>query len=237
MRGLARGWSPSPSQSIAVRIVVGTLLLVNPLYIGAFGLGPGYTYEREPVTVTDGRITVGDRPIPRTSLDGIACTGLDQSFECAYQYARFAGGEYPVEFPDVVVGFAGPRYVYQYGRGDDPARYYRRRVVDTGNERRAIRLTPVAPETVLREVSMDASDAPLRVRWALLTGRIRTDRPLPAANRVVETPDGYVVLVRTRVAGGETLLGLGYLEWLLATFGVIAGGVSILRGYRRIDPS
>ncbi|WP_336360607.1 hypothetical protein [Haladaptatus sp. ZSTT2] len=38
MSVLARGWSPSPRQSLALRLFLGALLVANPLYIGVFNL-------------------------------------------------------------------------------------------------------------------------------------------------------------------------------------------------------
>jgi hypothetical protein len=47
---VARGWCPSDTQRRAGSLVVGLLLVFNPVYLGLMGIGgPTYRYERVPV--------------------------------------------------------------------------------------------------------------------------------------------------------------------------------------------
>lgn len=223
-------WRPAESHTLALTFVVGTLLVVNPLYLGYINVGQwGYGYEARPVTVEQGRVAVEEEWPPDHSFAGIACSGFVQSYECAYQYARFADGRYPVTLPVEVAAFDGPRYVYQYGENGSIGRYYRRTIDDT-DAGLSIRVEPVSPTAVLQNASVPPSRLSLAGRWALLTGHVQTQHPLPMANRIIATDDGYVVLERTRTPRDRP-----NFVWTLTAAGGVLAGLGLLRtGYRQL---
>jgi hypothetical protein len=226
-------WPLTESQTAFVKLVVGVLLVLNPLYIGYLNVGLwGHAYQTRTVTIDDGRISVESEPfdIPHESFDGIACSGFSRSYECPYQYAQFETEGYPVRVSgNLVNAFNGPPYVYQYGSQRSPGRYYRRDV-DESDAGLTVSVDPVQPAAVLENVSVSPSELSLAGRWALLTGSIQIPHSLPMANHIIDTGGGYVVLVQTRKP-----THLPDFERLMASaFGLLIGLGLVRSGYRRL---
>ncbi|WP_254537537.1 hypothetical protein [Halomarina litorea] len=92
-------------------------------------------------------------------------------------------------------------------------------------------LDPVDEQAVLDAIAVRDSRLPLRLRAALLVGGLRTDEPLPEANRIIATDDGYVVFSET----GRQFLSSGEnVETGLSGLGVLLGVALLRTVYRRL---
>ncbi|WP_332897725.1 hypothetical protein [Haladaptatus sp. CMSO5] len=226
MSVLARGWSPSARQSITLRLFLGALLVANPLYIGVFNLDlTSTTYEVKPVSTDDGRITVGESR-PDSELPEVECSAPQMTPLCAYERERLETGarEFDLEWGGMDTR---DRFVHHAG-GDTP--YYERRVELSGSTA-TVTLRPVSARTVIEETAIEPNELSLRGRYALLVGSLKTDESLPAANHIIRTDDGYVMLAgtgRAESSSGDSV------EALVSLLLVVAGFSLLWRTYRRL---
>jgi hypothetical protein len=231
MSAFARGWSPTPRQSIALRLFLGALLVANPLYIGVFNIDlTSTTYEVKPVSTDEYGVTVGgERAIG--GLPEVECSGsgYDTTPLCAYERERLDSGTREFEFE-----WGGmdtrDRFVH-HSVGDSP--YYERSVEVSGSTA-TVTLRPVSAQTVIEETALEPSELSLRGRYALLVGSVKTDDPLPAANHIIHTDDGYVMLAGT----GRAESSSGDLVEALVSLLLVGAGLRLLWGtYRRLPES
>ncbi|WP_336360606.1 hypothetical protein [Haladaptatus sp. ZSTT2] len=119
------------------------------------------------------------------------------------------------------------RFVHHAG-GDSP--YYERRVELSGSTA-TVTLRPVSARTVIEETAIEPNELSLRGRYALLVGSLKTDESLPAANHIIRTDDGYVMLAgtgRAESSSGDSV------EALVSLLLVVAGFSLLWRTYRRL---
>jgi len=214
-----RGWSPSDAQRRIASLVVGLLLVFNPVYLGLMGVGgPTYRYERVPVE-TAGRTFAYD-PDDATSLGeirGVDCTDFNGGRRCYFD-------ELLAERGNVTVAEHDPGLS---ARPDEPyavvERQVYRRTVERVNDS-AIRfgLVPVTAEEMLRDVAVPVERAQPPVRRAVRTGATHTEYE----DRFVRTEDGYYLFTQ---AGRST----GWLgRWVIYGVGVAVGLGALRRAAR-----
>jgi hypothetical protein len=226
---LARGWSPTRRQAIAARFVVGTLLLVTPLWVGYVPLdldGTEYRYRTTDVTVEDGELAFGDESVLR--LHGVE--RVDCSSDNPFEWGRVCGlerelvAEGPRTVPGIVERVPDPEYVEVGGE------YYERNTTLTENGTR-LALERVSARTVLEDVSVSPSTLPLAGKWAVWTGSVAADERPAFEGRIVETDDGYT-LVYLRGYSLSSSAGIEPVVWVVG----IGAGVALLRsGYRAME--
>jgi len=225
---LASIWPSTQRQQVGVAVLVALLLLFSPVYLPVLNLDlSGHTYTVEPVVVDDGTIGVAETSLRGDSIDGIACTDWRPTVGCGYERTRVQQGalEFDLTTPGVEVE---TRYAYHPGTGDTA--YYRRTA--TGEPfPETITLEPVDPETVVESVAVSPEQLSLRARSGLALGWMQTDQPLPDANRIVDTDDGYVMLVET---GGNSLSSGDTVEAGISALLFVLGLAVLWRTYHRL---
>ena len=225
---LARGWSPTRRQALAARFVLGTLLLLTPLWVGYVPLdldGTEYRYRTTDVTVEAGELAFGDENVRRLhGVDGIECSSDNPFLRgriCGFERELLAEG------PRTLPGVQDPTTPEYVKLGE---RYFERNTTLVENGTR-VSLEQVPVETVLEDVSVPPSTLPLAGEWAVRTGSVATDGRTAFEGRIVDTGDGYV-FVYLRGYSRSSTDGIEPVVWLVG----IAGGAALLRsGYRRLD--
>lgn len=219
---------PNPAAGLSARqrgalaLVVGTLLVVNPLYVTGFHVASShYTYRTAPVTVADGDIEVatgeGERVYPR--IEGIDCTGspIRTTRACALDRQILRTGA--VTAADEHEG--GERTVRLDGR-------YYRRVVSDDNGTIRLGLEQISAREALDQAAVPESTLTWPGRVLVFTGQVTTTYPLEHAGHVVWTEDGYRLLYLTSFERG------GGSIWAVSLLGVVAGLWLLVRGYRQL---
>lgn len=221
-------WPSTQRQRVGLSVLIALLLVLNPVYLPVLNLDlSGYTYSAEPVSIDDGTIGVTDTSLRGDPIDGIACTDWHPTTGCGYERTRVQQGalEFNLTTPGVEVDTQ-----YAYHPGDEDTDYYRRAASGEPFPE-TLSLEPVDPETVVESVAVSPEQLSLRGRLGLALGWLQTDQPLPDANRIVDTDDGYVMLVetgRSRLSSGDTVeTGISLvLLWV--------GLVALWRNYKRL---
>lgn len=220
---------PSPLDSLNDRqrgtlaLVVGTVLLLSPLYATAFHIdGQAYTYRTAPVYAEDGAIVVEGVDTERVNdgyIAGVACTELRRTRGCGLDRHIAAHG--PLTASADYDG--GPEFTRVDGT------YYRRVATDV-DEGVRLRLERVTAQAVINEVDVSESSLTWPGRVAILLGGVTTTYPLAHGGHVVDTGDGHhlVYLTRYERAGGAG-------DDLLILVGLVAGTWLVVRGYVRLS--
>ena len=221
---VARGWSPAERTRIGFYLVVGLLLVLNPIAVGTFDLGgPRHQYRAYEVTVQSDRIEFADTD--RTifllvgGVEGIDCSlfTVSPSWTCALE-------EHVARTRNVSVETT--RYD---SRPRDPfvrldGGYYRR-VVEQGNDTTRLTYAPVTAETVLETVSEAVGSTRDPIARAVRSGTARSTVELETG-RLVGDGDRYYYVTRTGQTDG--IPG----RWGLSTLGTLVGLVLLARGHR-----
>ncbi|MEA1931327.1 MAG: hypothetical protein U9O06_07240 [Euryarchaeota archaeon] len=221
-------WPPTQRQRIGVAVLVALLLVLNPLYLPVLNLDmSAHTYAVEPVTVDDRTIGVADTSLRGDPIDGVACTGWRPSAGCSYERTHIQQGTLEIELVDPRVEIE-TRYAYHPGAEDTD--YYRRTAAGEPFPE-SLSLEPVDPETVVESVAVSPEQLSVRARLGLAFGWLQTDQPLTDANRIVDTDDGYVMLVET----GRSWLSSGdTVEAGISAFMFLLGLAVLWRTYKRL---
>ena len=198
-------WPPTQRQRVGLSVLLAFVLVLNPLYLPVLNLDLSErTYSAEPVSIDDGTISVVDSGLPSDPVDGIACSGWSPPAGCAYERLHVQRGDLEVNLMGARVEF-DTRYAYH--PTETGTAYYRRTAARQPFPETAS-LEPVDPETVIESVAVSPQELSLRARLGLALGWMQTDQPLPDANRIVDTDDGYAMLIetrRSRFSGGDTV--------------------------------
>jgi hypothetical protein len=209
-------------------LLIAFLLLSNPLYLPLLNLDlSSHTYSVEPVTVENGAIEVAGDSLWDQSVDGIACSGWRPTAACVSERKHVHQGDLEFNITETPVQIE-TRYAYHPTDGR-PAYY--RRALDDPRLSKTLLLEPVAPETVVESLAVSPSQLSVSARVGLAVGGIQTDRPLEDANRIIDTDDGYVMIVETRrqrLSSGDTV------EALFSGLLLVSGLIVLWRTYRRI---
>ena len=223
---LARGWSPSRRSVALLAVLLGLVLVANPLVGGVFdaaGLRGDVEYaavELEPTGQHLELTSVGDPPrspsgLLATSdgLDGVDCyPGTFPARACTVE-----SGLTDQELTGVSEPLTWEGYTYQDG-------FYRRTVVERGADGVTLGLEPVPAAAVLANVSIDAASWSGSVRQAVDRGSVTVDPPLAQAGAVLErNGDFFVVVPAEQVPKDEpagpvytavfTLLGAAFVQY------------------------
>lgn len=215
-------WPPTQRQRVGVGLLIAFLLLSNPLYLPLLNLDhSSHTYSVEPVTVEDGAIEVVGGLLWDQSVDGIDCSGWRPAAACVSERKHVHQGDLEFTITETPVQIE-TRYVYHPTDGR-PAYY--RRTVDNVMLPKTLILEPVGPETVVESLAVPPSRLLVSARVGLAVGGIRTDRPLQDAHRIIDTDEGYVMLVGTQrrsLSSGDTVEAL--ISILLVVLGLLLFG-------------
>ena len=225
------GWAPSLRVRAAVFLVVGVLLVLNPLVGGlpdAAGLTGDAEYAAAEISPDGGEFSLSwvderDRSVRGVLASRGGLTLLDcyprvvASERCALESALVDG---PVTVESEPAGWGG--YTY-HGRLYDQTVTSR-----TGNVTLAVR--PASATAVLSNVSAPASNAPDGVRRAIETGTVSADPGLDSTGLVIERDGAYYVVVQTDGPRRDEPAGPVY------TAASVLVGAGLLRaGKRRYD--
>jgi hypothetical protein len=227
---LARGWSPTRRQAIVARFVLGTLLLVTPLWVGYVPLdldGTEYRYRTTDVTTEGDRIGFEDDDVLRLhGVQGVACASDNpflQGRVCGFERELVREGARTV--PSVYDETPEPEYV----RVDEA--YFRRGTNRTENGT-VVSVERVDPEVVLADVAEPPTQLSLAGEWGVRTGSVATDRRADFGGQVVSRSDGSYELLYLRGYSRSSTAGIEPLVWLV---GIGTGAVLLRNGYRELE--
>lgn len=241
----------SPRTSVAVAlVVVGFLLLTNPLWLFPHEGDTRYTYDRSEIAVENGTLEYAETGVldfaEENSLNRIECQRYDDEQPRACAFDHYLATHPPVTAPETLRGSIRPDFVEIDGS------YYRRihRQNDSREEDRTVvhDVERVQPETVLAESAIDVPDSTsqrpddlwLEQRIAI-TGETETsfeDLDEDGLGRIYRQDGTYYTVVVT----GEQHVshGIDFLRYevpryglaLLGLFLAIAGALPLLSADR-----
>jgi hypothetical protein len=210
-----------------VAIVVGFILLLNPLVVGAFDIGDPdrYRYEASEVSfVANGTYTFSTHPIPLDS--DVACFGDVPSRSCVLERAIHTNGGITYDGPTELFIDNEYSYVHIWEEG-----FFQPVSEERQNGTIWYGLEAVPQEEALKYIATPVERTNKGVRTAIETGSYETSDELSGAHELVRADDSYNVVYPTVVQehrGIERSLTVVVLQWLLG----IAGAILILRGQR-----
>lgn len=220
-------WSSVTRYRSEAAIIVGFILLLNPLVVGAFDIGDPdrYRYEASEVSfAANGTYTFSTHPVPIGS--DVACFGDEPSRSCVLERALHTNGGITYDGPTNHFIHNKYRYVHIWDEG-----FFRPVSEERPNGTVWYGLEAVSQEEALRYIPTPLERTDRGVRTAIETGSYETSDELSGAHELVQADDSYYVVYPTVVQehrGIERSLTVVVLQWLLG----IAGAILILRGQR-----
>jgi len=236
--------SPRSSTLVLLLLVVGLLLLANPLWLFPHEGETRYTYERVDLRVENGTITYHGESIlgfaEENSLTAVGCQPRDDDQLRACAFDHYLASQAPVTVATAPAGVSRPEFVELDGQ------YYRRIHRPSGGDgsgSTTYDVEHVAPRRVLAESATDipgesvsGSDyLPLEFQIAVSgdTERSFVDLAEDDLGTIFVRNDEYYTVVATgdRVFdGGPDLLRYDLPRYLLSLVGlaVVAGAVVVL---------
>lgn len=215
----------------ALLVVAGLALVTNATVVHAFDVGgERYRYDTVTLTATDSRIAFGsDSPVDPSPdrIDGIDCLLTNQRPRlCAFE----AHAVQAAETPGTVRVTAEGRFevspssesIAPYTRID--GRTYRRRY-ELSDGSTTVGLEPVPTDVAVENVAVDPSSLSPAAARVVDSGPTTLRRPLPAHGRVVDTEDGYVVVI----GDDDPVRGERPLRQAAALLGQLGLGAVLLR--------
>jgi hypothetical protein len=175
----------SDRQRGALALVVGTVLVLNPLYITALHVDGGYHYRTAPATVEGGQLII--EGVDDSVADGIANLGcadeLEQTRACAMD--RYIHENGPVSAPRSDSYNLGNQ---EYVRVDGD---YYQRVERERNGTVLLALERTSARETLEEIAVPRFALTWPGRILLFTGRVTTTYPLEHDGYIVRSEEGY----------------------------------------------
>lgn len=231
------GWSPSGSSDAKYRqwvgLLVGVLLLANPLVVGITDVGDPdrYRYEAIQVASPDGTVDVPAGVDVRESE--ILCLQTPPTRACMVERA--------IVERDGITYDGLPRrvltadYAYVYDEVDGTDRFYQVTTNETSTGEINYSHERVANQRVLRSVATPLQRASRGIRTAIESGSYVTSDPLEEAETLVRTDQGYYVVHATEVheTSGERRVVVRALQWIAGALGVFLIYRSGVRAGRR----
>ena len=220
-------WSSVTRYRGEAAIIVGFILLLNPLVVGAFDIGDPdrYRYEASEVSfAANGTYTFSTHPVPLDS--DVACFGDEPSRSCVLERALHTNGGITYDGPTNHFIHNEYGYVHIWDEG-----FFRPVSEERPNGTVWYGLEAVSQEEALRYIPTPLERTDRGVRTAIETGSYETSDELSGAHELVQADDSYYVVYPTVVQehrGMERSLTAVVLQWLLG----IAGAILILRGQR-----
>lgn len=222
MDPLGRGWSPTARQQRGFLLAVGLLLVINPFYLDALGIGtPTYVYESAPVTATGDDVST---PFERKLYDSVA--GVDCYREvspgraCALDAVLVGNRTIRTHYPGT--SLRGDRYTFVRDQ------FYER--ITTGADERTLDVRPVAATAVLANVATAERALSRPERRAVRRGSARTHEPLRRGNHFVEIDGAYYLIYEAAVLDGP--FAESTFQDTVSLVGVGVGLLSVARGVR-----
>lgn len=220
-------WSSVAGYRGEVAIIVGFILLLNPLVVGAFDIGDPdrYRYEAGEVSFsTNGTYTFSTHPVP---LDpDVACFGDEPSRSCVLERAIHTSEGITYDGPTKHFINNEYSFVHIWEEG-----FSRPVSEEQPNGTVWYGLEAVSQEEALRYIATPSERTNKGVRTAIETGSYETSDKLSGANELVQADNSYYVVYPTVVQehrGIERRPTVVVLQWLLG----ITGAILILRGQR-----
>jgi len=220
-------WSSVTRYRSEAAIVVGFILLLNPLMVGAFDIGDPdrYRYEASEVSFSaNGTYTFSTNPVPLDS--DVACFGDAPSRSCVLERAIHTNGGITYDGPTELFIHNEYSYVHIWEEG-----FFQPVSEERDNETVWYGLEVVSQEEALKYIATPLERTDKGVRTAIEAGAYETSDEVSGAHELVQADDSYYVVYPTVVQDhGETerSLTVVVLQWLLG----IAGAILILRGQR-----
>ena len=221
-------WSLRPRRG-SILLVLGFVLLLNPLAVGHFDLGDPDHYRYESARMTFHGNGTYDAPTGTRRFDSdVACLNYPPRRACMLERAIHANGG--VSYEDgASKHFLWTEYdhVFVYGEG-----FYRPVAEELPNETVHYDLQRVPMTEALDYVATPIDRASPGVRRAIRSGSFETSDELPGANELVRADGGYYVVYPAayRVENGsERSSFVVFLQWVLG----FLGGWLVLGGQRR----
>ena len=192
---------PSQRTRRALLVIVGVALVANATFVHALDVGGDrYRYDTVNVTTTDSRLSFGSDSTVDTSPDRI--TGIDCVLSaerprlCALE-ARALGdadgsGTVWVTVDDRFEITPDTRAIPEYTLIDGQT--YRRRY-DLSGGTTAIGFEPVPTDAAVEDVSIERSSLSGATARVVDEGPTTVSETLPAHGQVVDTANGYVIIV------------------------------------------
>jgi len=221
----------------ALLIVAGLALVANATFVHAFDIGgERYRYDTVTLTATDSRVEFGsDSPVDAVPdrIDGIDCLLTQQRPRlCAFEARTVQAADTP---GTVRVTAEGRFEVSPSSASVAPYTWidgqtYRRRY-DLSDRTTTVGLEPVPTDTAVESVAVDPSSLSPAAARVVDSGPTTLRRPLPAHGRVVDTAEGYVVIV----GDDDPVRGERPLRQAAALLGQLGlGAVLLHRGGRSV---
>lgn len=213
-------WSSTLRSDRRVALLLGVVLLLNPLVVGVTDVGDPdrYRYEAATVVGQDGSIDV---PLEVQRVDDdVLCLDQPITRTCMLERAALARGGLVYDGLPAQVLDRDYEYLYDEVNGTD--RFYRPITTETAGGEIRYTHERVPLRTALREVSVSLAMASAPVERAIEEGAVITSDPLPGANRLVRTGSTYVVVHRVAMheTEGERRGIVLALQWLAGGLGV-----------------
>ena len=220
-------WSSIRQYRGEAAIVVGFILLLNPLVVAALDLGDPdrYRYEASEVSFTEnGTYSFSTHPVPLDS--DVACFGSVPSRSCVLERAIHTNGGIMYNGPTDQFIHDEYSYVHIWEEG-----FFRPVSDERQNGTVWYGLEAVSEDEALRYIATPKDKTSNGVRTAIATGSYETSDELAGAHELVQVDDSYYVVYPAEVhehRGTERSLTVVVLQWLLG----ITGTILILRGQR-----
>ncbi|WP_158056403.1 hypothetical protein [Halorussus halophilus] len=187
-----------PVSRSTLKIALGVLLLLNPLYIDAFGVAHPNSYRYEATEVTYNQSDGIDYDIHARGIDSdIACLGNPlPSRSCTLEYAIYQRGNLTanVSWAGHVENYGPNSYQYAYVDGSFYEVESEEVAYDTGTVRLTLNRAPA--RRAMRYASTPISRVSHPVRRAIETGSAKTHYAVDGANELVRKNGDYYVVYR-----------------------------------------
>ncbi|MGQ4556750.1 hypothetical protein [Halobellus sp. GM3] len=220
-------WSSVTRYRGEAAIIVGFILLLNPLVVGAFDIGDPdrYRYEASEVSfAANGTYTFSTHPVPLDS--DVACFGDEPSRSCVLERAIHTNGGITYDGPTKQFINNKYSYVHIWEEG-----FFRPVSEERPNGTVWYGLEAVSQEEALRYIATPLERTNKGVRTAIETGSYETSDELSGDHELVQADNSYYVVSPTVVQehrGTERSLTVVVFQWLLG----ITGAILILREQR-----
>jgi hypothetical protein len=221
---------PRPASALRF-LVVGFALVANAAAVHASDVGgERYRYDTARLTATESGVEFGsDSPVDAVPdrTDGIDCLLTQQRPRlCAFEAHAVQTADGP---GTVRIAAEGRFEVSPYSESIAPytlidGQAYRRRY-DLSDRTTTVGLEPVPTDAAVENVAVDPSSLSPAAARVVDSGPTTLRRPLPAHGRVVDTAEGYVVVV----GDDDPVRGERPLRQAAAVVGQLGVGALLLR--------
>lgn len=210
-------------------IVIGFVLVLNPLVVSAYDIGDPDQYRYEPVEVEfhdNGTYAYDDSPSVHPLDSDVACFDIPQSRTCVLERAIHANSGITFDGPPRMFMNHDYDYVFIWESG------FFQPVTTEENETVRYGLEPVPQEEALGYIATPLSRTSSGVQTAISQGNYVTSDELNGAHELVSTDEGYFVV--SNVASSvdptsERTAVVIALQWILS----LTGAFLTLRGQRQ----